>query len=237
MPRPSRATPPRATRRCKQLVAGICAAGAIPVILGGDHSVALPDMTAVAEHHGPGTVGVIHFDAHADTARPARFEPPTGRRCAWWSTNGAIRGRPVHPGRAARLVARGGRIRVDERERVPLVHDVRARRARLRVPAGRGDRGRQEWEHVFLSVDIDSLDPAYAPGTGTPEIGGLTTPRAGRGHAPHHRRASGCGIREWWRSHRPYDPTQITAVNAHRLVLEALSVWASPQRPRPSTGA
>ena len=53
----------------------------------------------------------------------------------------------------------------------------------------------KEWEHVFLSVDIDSLDPAYAPGTGTPEIGGLTTRELGARDAPHHRRASGCGLR------------------------------------------
>jgi arginase family enzyme len=49
-------------------VAEICAAGAIPIVLGGDHSIADPNMTAVANHYGPGSIGVIHFDAHADTA-------------------------------------------------------------------------------------------------------------------------------------------------------------------------
>ena len=79
-----------------------------------------------------------------------------------------------------------------------------------------------EWEHVFLSVDIDSLDPAYAPGTGTPEIGGLTTRELG----PAIRRVTAefpvVGF-ELVEVSPQYDPTGMTAVNAHRLVLEALS--------------
>ena len=100
------------------------------------------------------------------------------------------------------------------------------------LPGG-GDRCRQAWEHVFLSVDIDSLDPAYAPGTGTPEIGGLT-PRELGGRAPDHRRAPVVEF-ELVEVSPPYDPTRITAVNAHRLVLEALSGLGLRRSGRPVT--
>src|SRR5439155_19217909 len=60
--------PARSHAAIRQRVGEICAAGAVPIVLGGDHSIADPNMTAVADHYGPGTVGVIHFDAHADTA-------------------------------------------------------------------------------------------------------------------------------------------------------------------------
>ena len=120
----------------KQLVAEICAAGAIPVILGGDHSVAIPDMSAVAEHHGPGTVGVIHFDAHADTASALHgFELSHGSPMRVVVDNGAIR---VTSSSRSGCAVGGPRTRSSRwmrAERLSLVHDVRARRARLSFPA------------------------------------------------------------------------------------------------------
>src|SRR5437763_1724890 len=64
--------PARSHAAVKALVAEACAAGAVPVVIGGDHSVAHPNLTAMAEHHGAGAVGVIQFDAHADTAAEER---------------------------------------------------------------------------------------------------------------------------------------------------------------------
>ncbi len=152
----------------KALVGEICAAGAIPVILGGDHSVALPDMTAVAEHYGLGTVGVIHFDAHADTGG-ARGRHAVARLAD------AARGRPgrdprrsVHPGGPARLVARGGGVHLDARVGLSLVHDVRARRARLRALPERGNRGRK---------GLGSRVPVGRHRLARPRV------RAGHGHA------------------------------------------------------
>jgi agmatinase len=57
-----------ALERLEDAVHTVAAAGAVPVVLGGDHTIALPDVTGVARHHGLGRVSVVHFDAHADTA-------------------------------------------------------------------------------------------------------------------------------------------------------------------------
>ena len=218
----------------KQLVADICGAGAIPVILGGDHSVALPNMTAVAEHYGNGNVGVIHFDAHADTgADIGGFQLSHGSPMYHVVNNGSIRGdrfiqvglrgwwpTPVEFGWMREQGFRWYTMyELEERGMVPCLNEV--------IEAAR------EWDHVFFSVDIDSLDPAYAPGTGTPEIGGLTT------------RELGMSIRricaelpvvafELVEVSPPYDPTGITAVNAHRLVLEALSGMGLRKSGRPA---
>ena len=75
---------------------------------------------------------------------------------------------------------------------------------------------------MFLSIDVDALDPAYAPGTGTPEVGGLTMRELLPRRTPHHGRAPLAGI-EVVEVAPAYDPSGITAVNAHRLVIEALS--------------
>jgi agmatinase len=219
----------------KQLVAEICAAGAIPVILGGDHSVAIPDMSAVAEHHGPGTVGVIHFDAHADTASALHgFELSHGSPMRVVVDNGAIRGdqfiqiglRGWWPGdeEFGWMSENGFRwytmYELDERGFLPCLDEV--------IETAK------EWEHVFLSVDIDSLDPAYAPGTGTPEIGGLTTRELGAAVRRITAELPVVGF-ELVEVSPPYDPTQITAVNAHRLVLEALSGLGLRRSGRPVT--
>ncbi len=207
----------------KQLVGEICAAGAIPVILGGDHSVALPDMTAVAEHYGLGTVGVIHFDAHADTA--AALQGVTlshGSPMRLVVDRGAIRGdqfiqvglRGWWPEEEEFTWMRESGFRwytmyeLDERGFIPCLNEV--------IAAAR------EWDHVFLSVDIDSLDPAYAPGTGTPEIGGLTTRELGTAIRRITAELPVVGF-ELVEVSPAYDVNGITAVNAHRLVLEALS--------------
>ena len=205
-------------------MAEICAAGAIPVILGGDHSVAVPDMTAVAEHHGLGTVGVIHFDAHADTASALHgFELSHGSPMRLVVDNGAIRGdRFIQLGlrgwwpeeeEFSWMRANGFRwytmYELDERGFIPCLDEA---------IAAAGER-----EHAFLSVDIDSLDPAYAPGTGTPEIGGLTTRELGLAASAASPPSFPLWASSWSRSHRSTTPTGMTAVNAHRLVLEALS--------------
>ena len=207
----------------KQLVSEICAAGAIPLILGGDHSVAIPDMTAVAEHHGLGKVGVIHFDAHADTASAMHgFELSHGSPMRVVVDNGAIRGdqfiqiglRGWWPEEEEFTWMRENGFRwytmyeLDERGFVTCLDEV--------IEAAK------EWDHVFFSVDIDSLDPAFAPGTGTPEIGGLSTRELGTAIRRVTAELPVVGF-ELVEVSPQYDPSGITAVNAHRLVLEALS--------------
>jgi agmatinase len=226
--------PERSHHAVKRLVGEVCSAGAVPIVLGGDHSVAHPNMTAVAEHHGPGAVGVIHFDAHTDTAT---------------DLDGVVRSH----GTPMRLVVDEGSIRGDRFIQVGLrgcwpgprefawMRDVGFSWYTMYELDERGFRECIEevvgtargWEKVFLSVDIDSLDPAYAPGTGTPEPGGLT-PRE-LFHAVRRITAElpvvGMEMVEvapMWDSHG-----SVTATNGHRIVLEALAGMAIRRTGRP----
>ena len=150
-------------------------------------------MTAVADHYGPGTVGVIHFDAHADTATDlAGVERSHGTPMRLVVDRGSIpgdrflqvglRGFWPEPPEFAWMREVGFRwwtaYELDERGFDVCLDEV--------IEAARG------WEHVFLSIDIDALDPAFAPGTGTPVPGGLTTRELGPGDAAHHSPSCRC---------------------------------------------
>ena len=154
-------------------VAQVLAAGAVPVIIGGDHSISEPDVRACAAAHGP--VGLVHFDTHTDTgAEVFGVELSHGtimRRL--------VEAGHVDPQRYVQIGLRGywpGEAefawQTEQGITSLFMHNVRDRgiaevvsRAVDAVGAG----------PVFLSVDIDVLDPAFAPGTGTPEPGGMTT--------------------------------------------------------------
>jgi guanidinobutyrase len=144
-----------------------------PLTLGGDHTIVLPILRALAGKYGP--LGLVHVDAHADvndTMFGERITHGTPFRRA--VEEGLIEGRRVAQiglratGYAADDFdwprAQGFRVvQVEEcwhRSLTPLMDEVRAQ-------LGSGP--------VYLSFDIDGLDPAFAPGTGTPEIGGLTS--------------------------------------------------------------
>jgi agmatinase len=153
-------------------VAEAVAAGTIPIVLGGDHSIAEPDVRACAERHGP--LGLLHFDTHTDTGQHvygATFShgSPMYRlvESGW-----------VDPRRYAQVGLRGywpgpEEFAWQERRGITaiLMQEVRetgiaAALDRALAVVGAGP--------AFLSVDVDVLDPAYAPGTGTPEPGGMT---------------------------------------------------------------
>jgi agmatinase len=167
------ADPVRTHAAIEGVVREIVEAGAVPVVLGGDHSIAEPDIRAVAATHGP--VGLVHFDTHTDTGTevfgvelshgtpmyrlvqdghvdPARYVQ-IGLRGYWpgevefaWQAEQGITSFPMH-----------------------AVRDLGIREVVERTVAivGQGP--------TFLSVDVDVLDPAFAPGTGTPEPGGMTS--------------------------------------------------------------
>jgi agmatinase len=154
-------------------VGQVVAAGAIPIVLGGDHSIAEPDIRACVERHGP--VGLVHFDTHADTGTKVfGVEVSHGTPMYRLVESGA-----VDPRRYMQIGLRGywpGNAEFAWQAERGIasffMHDVRrlgiedvVRQAIERVGAG----------PVFLSVDVDVLDPAFAPGTGTPEPGGMTT--------------------------------------------------------------
>jgi agmatinase len=156
----------------ERTVAAVLDAGAIPVILGGDHSIAEPDIRAVAAKHGP--VGLVHFDAHTDTGTAVfGVERSHGTPMYRLVEQGAVdAARYVQIG--LRGYWPGEREFTWQRERgitSMFMHDVAALSieevvARAIATVGSGP--------VFLSIDIDVLDPSVAPGTGTPEPGGMS---------------------------------------------------------------
>jgi agmatinase len=153
-------------------VAQVLSAGALPAVLGGDHSITEPAIRACAGVHGP--VGVVHFDTHTDTGAEVfgveRSHGTFMRRL--------VDAGHVDPRRYAQIGLRGywpGEAEFAwqaERGITSLfAHDVRdlgIREVMARAIAAVGD------GPVYLTVDVDVLDPAFVPGTGTPEPGGLT---------------------------------------------------------------
>jgi agmatinase len=158
-------------------IARIAGAGAAPFVVGGDHSVSLPVLRSLHEEHGPLTV--VHFDAHMDTSGPE----------VWGEAH--HHGTPFRHAILEGLVGRGQLIQVglrstwgSARDRdLAAEHDVRQISSdevavrgvqtiaqELRERTSRGP--------VYISFDVDAIDPAYAPGTGTPVPGGLTSREA-----------------------------------------------------------
>ena len=154
-------------------VGDVLDAGLIPIVLGGDHSIAEPDIRACAARHGP--LGLVHFDTHTDTGREVfGVEISHGTPMFRLVEDGG-----VNPQRYVQIGLRGywpgeAEFRWQQERGITsfFAHDVRelgidevVRRTIAQVGAG----------PTYLSVDVDVLDPAYAPGTGTPEPGGMTS--------------------------------------------------------------
>jgi agmatinase len=215
-------------RALEDAVYAVASAGAVPLVLGGDHTIALPDATGVARQHGFGRVSMIHFDAHADTG-DITFGSLYGhgqpmRRLI---ESGALRG--------DRFLQLGLRGYWPEPETLSWMADQDMRSFEMTEIVARGldacldeafTIALDDCEGVFLSVDVDVCDPAHAPGTGTPEPGGLTS----RQLLDAVRRIClelpvvGMDVVE---VAPPYDHAEITAYLANRVCLEALSGMAA----------
>lgn len=167
------ADPARTHEQIEHTVSQVVSAGAIPVVLGGDHSITEPNVRAVATRHGP--VGLVHFDTHTDTGEEvfgAEFSHGT-------PMYRLVRDGHIDPARYVQIGLRGywpGEAEFSwQRERGItsfFMHDVRdlgIREVVERTVAAVGE------GPVFLTVDVDVLDPSIAPGTGTPEPGGMTS--------------------------------------------------------------
>ena len=148
------------------------------VFLGGDHSVTLPLLRAAHQVYGRGEpLGLVHFDAHCDTW-DNHFDEPSGH--GTW-TYEALQEGLVSPAHTVQIGIRSS----GQRAAREYVRDVggaiyTARDLRGKDGAGLADvvqavRQRMGQRPCYLTVDIDCLDPAFAPGTGTPEPGGLTS--------------------------------------------------------------
>ncbi len=148
-------------------IAGILAAGVVPLTLGGDHFIAYPILRAVAKKHGP--VALLHFDAHCDTW------PDDGKRL----DHGSMLLRAKNEGLidTAHSCQVGLRTYNDSDHGFEILtapwvqrHGIDATIAAIQARLGAGK--------VYLTFDIDCLDPAFAPGTGTPVAGGLSSAEA-----------------------------------------------------------
>jgi len=221
----------RSLAALEQRVRDVASAGVVPVILGGDHTIALPDVTGLAHHVGWGRVSVIHFDAHADTG-PSQMGSLYG--------HGTPMRRLIESGacRGDRFLQIGLRGYWPEPETLAWMAEQGMRSFEMSEIVSRGldavlDEAlaiaTDDCDAIFLSVDVDVVDPGSAPGTGTPEPGGLSS----RELLDAVRRIAmegplgGLDVVE---VSPPYDHAEITAYLANRVVLEALGGLAWQRR-------
>ena len=157
----------------ERTVAQVLEAGAIPIVLGGDHSIAEPDIRACAKAHGP--VGLVHFDTHADTGTQV-FGVEVSHGTPMYRL---VEAGSIDPERYVQIGLRGywpGPAEFEWQAAKGITsffaHDVRELGIEEVVGRTIGIVGEGP---AFVSIDVDVLDPAFAPGTGTPEPGGLTS--------------------------------------------------------------
>ena len=231
---------PRSHLAIHEAVARIVRTGAVPVVLGGDHSIAYPDIKAVAESLPHGSLAVVQFDTHADTATDIwGVKYSHGSPFRHLVDEGLIRGdrlvqiglRGYWPSPKEFTWAREQGVRWHRMEDI-IERGIDAVAADVVEQVAGAD-------HLFLSVDVDVLDPAFAPGTGTPEPGGMSTRELFRSirTLTAARGLAGMDVVEVC---PPYDPSGITALAAQRAILEALSGLAlhrSGRAPRPEVSA
>jgi agmatinase len=205
--------------------AEILEGGAIPIILGGDHGITWPCATAVADAYGHGKVGIVHFDAHADTAPDMRGSlHGHGTPMRRLIESGAVPGRNfVQVGLRGYWPDPPVLEWMEERQmRTHFMAEIR-KDGFDAVLARAVEEALDTADHLYISLDVDVADPAFAPGTGTPEPGGLTTAEVLRAVR---RLAAEVGMvgMDVVEVSPPYDVgPNITALFARRAVLEALT--------------
>lgn len=220
--------------RIADAVETVAASGAVPIVLGGDHTITYANATGLARVFGSGNVALIHFDAHADTGATQYGQLyGHGTPMRRLIESGAV---PGH-----RFVQIGLRGYWPDPETFAWMRDQRMRSYTMQDISDQGLEtivdeavrySATDAEGVFLSVDIDVVDPGFAPGTGTPEPGGLTSRqildtvrRLGRDL-----NVLGADVVE---VAPPYDgPGQVTAFLANRIVLEILNGMAERRADR-----
>jgi agmatinase len=206
--------------------AAILGRGTRLLTLGGDHTVALPLLRAVTARHGP--VAVLHFDAHLDTWDTYFGEPYThGTPFRRASEEGLIDvAHSIHVGIRGPLY---DRVDLADSERLGF-HTVHCVEVEELGVAGTVKRMRERLGSapVYVSVDIDVLDPAHAPATGTPEAGGMTS----RELLGVLRGLAGLQVvsADIVEVAPAYDHAEITGIAAAHVGYELLSVMATPAR-------
>jgi agmatinase len=223
--------PERAHEVIRRKVGIVMQAGATPIVLGGDHSITCPAANDVAEGVAPRSLGVVHFDAHADTAATTwgslRSHGTPMRRLI---ESGAVAGRNFvqvglrgywPPPETLDWMRRNGlrwhfMTEIEERGAEAVVADA------IAEALDGADR-------IYLSVDIDVLDPGMAPGTGTPEPGGMLTREVLRAIRQVVSAVDLAGM-DVVEVAPAYDVAEVTAAAANRCVMEAISALAVRRR-------
>jgi agmatinase len=209
----------------------IASRGIVPIILGGDHSITWPAATAIAEVRQPGSIGIVHFDAHADTAKDsygvlASHGTPMRRLIE----SGAVKGRNfVQVGLRGYWPPKATFDWMQEQGmRWHFMREIEERGAEA-VIADAIAEALDGPDAIYLSLDIDVIDPGMAPGTGTPEPGGMLTREVLRGirQVVGAVELAGMDIVE---VSPPYDHSETTAMVANRAALEAISALAVRRR-------
>ena len=216
---------PESHQQIEQAASQVFASGATPIFLGGDHSVSLPLLRAAVARHGP--LALVHFDAHSDLW-PSYFG---GKDTHGTPFRRALEEGLIDPARSSQIGLRGSLYdaadaqmsteegfhvvtgpELHQRDFEQVINEIRYRAAA--APA-------------YLSFDIDFVDPAYAPGTGTPEVGGFTSAQCQqliRGLV---------GINfvafDMVELMPAYDPAHITSLLAANLVHDFISLIAHSQ--------
>lgn len=161
--------------RVESAVEKVLRAGAVPACVGGDHSISLPILRAVARRHGP--VALVHLDSHQDM-----WEEYFGNRYFHGTPFRRALEEGLYDPRATVQVGIRGPVYSAQDFAFAAEHGVTVVRAEELHRHGTGPAleyvARLRGRKVYVSFDVDVVDPAYAPGTGTPEVGGLTSAQA-----------------------------------------------------------
>jgi agmatinase len=213
----------RTYAQVEDALAPLVDAGIFLAALGGDHSITLAELRALARRHGP--LALVQLDSHGDT-----WESYFGQRYFHGTTfKRAVEENLIDAGASVQAGMRGslyGASDIDDAKEMGFTVLTTDELRALGAPAyGELVLEKTKGKPVFLSFDIDFLDPAFAPGTGTPEVGGFSTGealaflRALRGIA-----LAGCDVVE---VSPPYDgPGNVTALAAANVMYELLSLRA-----------
>ena len=217
----------RGLRVIHEKVWRVARTGALPIVLGGDHSITYPSTAAVARHRHPRKVGIVHFDAHADTGNEVygslvSHGTPMRRLIEEGWVDGrnfvqiGLRGYWPEKATFDWMREHGLRwhtmVEIEERGSEAVVAD--AITEALDGP-----------DCIYLSVDIDVVDPGTAPGTGTPEPGGILPREMLRAVRQIVGRVDLVGM-DIVEVSPPFDQSEVTAMLAHRIAMEAISALA-----------
>jgi agmatinase len=218
----------RAHRVIHEKVARVARAGTIPIVLGGDHSITYPSCAAVARVARPRSVGVIHFDAHADTGDSV-----------WGSllSHGTPMRKLIEEGWIAgrNFVQLGLRGYWPEKDTFDWMTEQGMRWHPMTEMEHRGSEAviadaiveaLDGPDSIYLSIDVDVVDPGNAPGTGTPEPGGMLPRELLRAVRQIVSAVDLVGM-DVVEVSPPFDQAEVTAALAHRCVLEAISALAA----------